>query len=424
LPEYNVLPETESQKHKFFYGYIIVIAGFCIQMVVFGIQTSFGVFFNSLLLEFGWSRATISGAASLLSIMLGVSAIIVGRLSDRVGPRLVMVVSGVLFGLGCLLMSRINAVWQLYLFYGVLAGVGVSGADVMPLSTVARWFVKKRGMMSGILKVGTGVGILAIPLLASWLISNHGWRQSYVILGGIALASIILAAQFLRRDPAEKGLLPYGVVEVSGSSSDSVEESLSLKEAIHTGQFRIFCAICALFYFCMQTVMAHIVLNAIGLGIAVASAATVLSTIGGASIAGRVVVGIIVDKVGSRLSLIICFIILVAALLWLQAATELWSLYLFAVLYGFAHGGFFALLSPLVAELFGLTSHGAILGTAIFSGSVGGAIGPVLAGWIFDVTESYQIAFLICAALSVIALILAVLLRKMTTGKRLEFDAR
>jgi MFS family permease len=318
-------------------------------------------------------------------------------------------------------MSTVNSLWQLYLFFGVCSGIGVSGADVMPLSTVARWFVKKRGMMSGILKVGTGVGQMTIPLLATSLILAYGWRQSFIYLGVIGLIVLIVVAQFLKRDPAEKGLLPYGAEADEGSEGSREEYGLSLKEALQTGRFRMYCAICVLFYFLMQIIMAHTVLNAIGLGISALSAATLLSTIGGASIGGRLTMGVILDKIGSRLSLIICFIILVLSMVWLQTATELWSLYVFAGMYGFAHGGFFALFSPLVAELFGLKAHGSILGAVIFSGAAGGAAGPVLAGWIFDVTQSYQIAFLLCLALSVAALILSVLLKRANAGKGADF---
>ena len=403
MSESQSLSSIRGQKPMLFYGYIIVIAGFCIQMVVLGIYRSMGIYYNSFIIDFGWARATMTTASSLASLMNGVSAIIIGRLSDKFGPRIVLTVCGVLFGVGCLMMSTINSLWQLYLLFGVITGIGVSAADITTLSTVARWFVKKRGMMSGILKVGTGIGNMAIPLLVTSLIIGYGWRQSFVILGVIALVGVILAAQFLKRDPAEIGLLPDGVAKVTESNTEPTKEGLSLKQAIHTRQFRMLIGAIVSFYFCMQTIMAHIVLNAIGLGITAASAATVLSVIGGVSIAGRLTMGVIVDKIGSRF--------------WLQSATKISSLYVFAGIYGFSHGGFFALLSPLIAELFGLKSHGAILGAVIFGGAIGGAIGPVLAGWIFDMTQSYQIAFSICTAFSVAALVLALLLRNISIGK-------
>jgi len=402
---------TEDKKPKFFYGWFIVLAGFFIQMVVWGIFTTFGVFFNPLLNEFGWTRATISGAHSACFLINGFTCIMVGRLGDRFGPRMVMVGCGFFLGLGYLLMSQVNAIWQLYLFYGVIVGIGISGADVLLLSTVARWFVKKRGMVSGIIKVGTGVGMLTMPIVANWLIFTYGWRGSYIILGSMVLALIIPAALFLRRDPGQKGLVPYGEEEASAGSLNMAGRGLSLREAIYTRSFWMICGIFLFLLFCAETILIHIVPYTLDLGISTANAANILATIGGTSIAGRLIMGSAGDRVGNRLATVICFLILVVALFWLQLANELWALYLFAFVYGFAHGGFFALISPLIADLFGLGSHGVIFGIVIFSGTIGGAIGPLLAGRIFDVTGSYQLAFLICAAVGVMALILSLLLR-------------
>jgi len=400
-----------SKKPKIFYGYIIVLAGFCIQVLSWGMLNTFGVFFNSFLAEFGWSRATISGAASLAFVVLGFVGIMAGRLGDRIGPRVVMIGCGITLGVGYLLMSRIGATWQLYLFYGVIAGIGFSGMDVLPLSTVARWFVKKRGMMTGMLKIGSGAGMMAMPLIAVSLISDHGWRDSYIIIGIVVMAVIVTAAQFLRRDPAQKGLLPHGVDEADADGLNWKDDGFSLREAMYTRQFRILCAIYAITLFCSQTMLVHIAPHAIDLGFTTTSAAGVLSTIGGVSMAGRAVMGGVGDKIGTRRVVIICSLILVAGLFWLQFAGELWGLYLFAAVYGFSHGGFFTVLSPLVADLFGLRSHGAIFGSVFFSGTIGGALGPMLAGRIFDVTGSYQSAFLICGVASVVVLVLSLFLR-------------
>lgn len=402
---------TGDKKPKVFYGYIIVLVGFCIQALSWGMLSTFGVFFSSFLTEFGWSRATISGAASLSFVVLGFVGIIAGRLGDKIGPRMVMVGCGVFLGSAYLLMSQINATWQLYLFYGVIGGIGFSGMDVLPLSTVARWFVKKRGMMTGILKIGTGAGMLIFPLVATRLIANYGWRSSYIFTGIVVMVVVVTAAQFLRRDPAQKGLLPYGADEAGADSPNWKDEGFSLRGAMHTSQFRILCAMYAIILFCSQTMLVHIALHAVDLGIPLTSAAGVLSTIGGVSMAGRAVMGSAGDRIGTGRTVIICSIFLLAGLVWLQFANELWMLYLFAALYGFSHGGFFTVLSPLVADLFGLNSHGVIFGSVFFSGTIGGAIGPMLAGRIFDVTGSYQLAFKICGFASVAVLILSLLLR-------------
>ena len=307
-------------------------------------------------------------------------------------------------------MSQINTIWQLYLFYGVIVGIGVSASDVPLLSTIARWFTKRRGMMSGIVKAGTGTGMLIMPIVASKLISTYDWRTAYIAIGIIGLVIIVSAAQFLRRDPAQMGQLPDGEEKPNVVSLNSADGGFSLREAIHTRQFWIICAIYFLVLFCVQIILIHIAPHAEDLGISVTNAASIMSIIGGASIVGRLVMGSASDRIGTKPSLIICFLILLAALLWLQLARELRMLYLFAVIYGVAHGGFFALISPIVAELFGTGSHGVLLGIVFFSSTIGGAISPLLAGHIFDITSSYQLVFLICTAISVIGTILTSLL--------------
>lgn len=324
-------------------------------------------------------------------------------------------------------MSRINAPWQLYLFYGVIGGIGLSGMDVLPLSTVARWFVKRRGVMTAILKIGSGVGMWVLPLVATRLIANYGWRDAYIYLGIVVLVVIVVAAQFLRRDPARKGLLPYGADETDEAGADSPrrrEEGFSLREAMRTSQFRILSAMYAIALFCGSTMLVHIAPHAVDLGFTPASAAGVLSTIGGVSIAGRAVMSIAGDRIGMRRAVIICSIVLLVGLVWLQFASELWMLYLFAALYGFSHGGFFTVLSPLVADLFGLSSHGAIFGGVFFSATIGGAVGPMLAGRIFDVTGGYQLAFLICGVASAAVLILSLFLRPLQKGVAIDEPKR
>lgn len=403
---------ASMKRPKYFYGYNIVASGFGIQAVGIGIFVAFGVFFKPLLADFGWSRATLSGAQSLALLIAGFLGILVGRLNDRFGPRIVMTVAGFFFGLGLLLMSGLNNVWQLYLFYGVVVGIGLSSIDIIPLSTIARWFVRRRGMMTGVAKVGTGTGQFVIPLVASILIAAYGWRNSYVIIGAVAMVLLISIGQLLRRDPAGKGLLPDGDRESQTESSKPAETGFYLHEALRTRQFWTICLAYLATMFCLLIIMVHIVPHATDIGISSTTAAGILSAIGGISMAGRFVTGIAIDRIGNRRSMIICFVLLILALLWLQLAKELWMLSLFAVVYGFAHGGLFTVISPIVAEYFGLRMHGALFGIVFFSSMVGGAAGPVIAGHIFDTTQSYSLAFWICTAVAAIALGLILFLRQ------------
>jgi MFS family permease len=396
----------------YFYGYNIVIAGFVIQAVGVGIYIAFGVFFKPLLVDFEWSRATLSGAQSLALLIAGILGILVGRLSDRFGPRMAMSVTAFFFGLGLLLMSGLSHVWQLFLFYGVIFGIGLSGIDIIALSTTVRWFVRRRGIMTGIVKVGTGAGLLVMPLAASLLIAAYGWRTSYVIIGVAAMVLLIFIGQLLRRDPAQMGFLPDGNKGLQTQSFKPSETDFYIREALHTRQFWTICFAFLATMFCLLMIMVHIVPHAMDIGISSTIAAGILSAIGGISMVGRFVTGVAIDRIGNRLSMIICLILLILALLWLQLAGELWMFYLFAVVYGLGHGGLLTVVSPIVAEYFGIRSHGALFGIVFFSTMVGGAIGPVTAGHIFDTTGSYNLAFWICTGVGALALVLVLTLRK------------
>ncbi len=402
---------TDVKNAPFFYGYTIIVAGFFIQAVVWGSCNSFGVFFDPLINEFGWSRATISGAASIGFLVHGISSIALGNLNDRFGPRLIMSICGLFLCLGFLLMGTLNTVWQLYFFYGLIVSIGLGGIDVIPLSTVSRWFYRKRGMMSGVIKVGTGVGMFIMPFFINWLINNYGWRNSFVVLAFIIIVFVLFLAQFLVRDPIQKAqLIDNGINHTSEEQKDS-EEGLTFKQAIHTRQLWTICVIYFIILFCVYTILMHIVQHAIDLGIQSSVAAGILSTIGGVSITGRFLMGGASDKIGEKSALLICLLCLLIALCWLQAVQTLWMFYLFAAVYGFAHGGFFSLVSPLIAKFFGTKSHGMLFGIVIFSSTIGGAIGPFMAGYIFDVTTSYKIIFLILVVICSIAMALAASLK-------------
>lgn len=404
------------KRPAFFYGYVIAAACFGIQGVGVGTYTAFGVFFKPLLNEFDWTRATLSGAQSLVLLIMGVLGILVGRLNDRLGPRIVVTVTGFLFGLGLLLMSGLSNLWQLYLFYGLIVGMGMSSVDVIALSTTARWFVRRRGMMTGIVKVGTGAGQMIIPLVASMFIAGFGWRTSYIIIGAVVMVLLIATGQFLRRDPASMGLLPDGERITERARPGLSDTGLSFREALGMRQLWTICLANLAIVFCLLIIMTHIVPHATDISIPPTAAAGILSTIGGISMPGRFVIGIAIDRIGNRRAMIICFILLIASLLWLQVAQELWMLYVFAVVYGLAHGGFFTVVSPMTAEHFGLRAHGALFGIVAFGGTVGGAIGPVLAGHIFDLRGSYRLAFWACTVVAAIGLGLILSLRQARPG--------
>lgn len=392
---------------KHFHGYRIVAACFVVQGVMIGGMFAYGVFFHELEVAFGWSRATISGASSLAFLIMGGLAIVAGRLNDRIGPRVLISASAIAFGIGYALLSRLEAPWELFLFYGVIAGIGYSTHDVVTLSTIARWFVRRRGMMTGIAKVGTGTGQLLVPLAAAFLIGAFGWRNAALVMGTVSGVILVLAAQVMRRDPHGLGQQPDGMGASGGSAGRAVPDvDMTVAQAVVTPQFWILCAAQLSIMFCLLTVMIHIVPHAIDRGVEPAVAATLLSTVGAVSIAGRLTIGTLVDRLGGRRSMMICFVVLLTSLALLQSSGATWMLFVFAAVYGLAHGGFFTVMSPTLAEFFGTASHGVIFGIVLFSGTVGGAIGPLLAGSLFDTTRNYDTVFLILTGFAILGLLM------------------
>jgi MFS family permease len=378
-------------KPPLYYGYRIVAASFLIQGVTIGGNFAYGVLFKELEAEFGWSRATIAGASSASLLVMGFMAVLAGRLNDRIGPRWLLTASALFYGLGYLLFAGLQAPWQLYLVYGLLVGVGLSTHDVVTLSTVARWFTRRRGMASAVVKVGTGCGQLLVPLAVAALVAGFGWRTACMAFGATALVLLAAAAQLMRPDPESMGLRADGAT--GGGNPALAKPDPHAGPAARSPLFWILCCSQAIVFTCLITITIHIVPHATDLGAQRAVAAGVISAIGGISVLGRLAVGGAIDRIGGRRALIGCYAALLASLVWLQFATVPWMLFVFAAVYGVAHGGFFTVMSPTVAEFFGTRVHGVLFGTVLMFGSIGGAIGPLAAGAVFDATGSYRVAF-------------------------------
>jgi MFS family permease len=223
------------------------------------------------------------------SITQALPGIIMGGLNDKLGPRLVMTICGFVIGLGLLLMSQISATWHLYLLYVLVIGIGMGASFTPPMSTVARWFVKRRSIMTGIVSAGGGLAGLMVPPAINWLISNYGWRNAYIARGAIVLVIVILAAQFLKRDPTQIGQIPYGYDKGQQPELNLVAEGLPLKEAIRSRQYWIAISIFFCAGFSLSTITVHIVPRATDLGISATTAANILATVSGSFLVGGII---------------------------------------------------------------------------------------------------------------------------------------
>ena len=375
----------------------IVVAGACLtQFTVIGMLFSFGLLFKTFEAEFGWSRMVLSTCSALAFLAMGILAIVAGRLSDRYGPKWVLGISGALFGFGFGLISLVNEPWHLFVIFGVFIGLGMSTHDVVTLSTIARWFEGRRGLMSGVVKVGTAFGQIVLPPVAALLIVTLGWRPAVALLGVLAFVLLVIAALAMKIPDIRQ--TPNPSQDVSG---------LTFQQARKTRLFWQLCLIQFLFFPTLMTVPVHLAVHGMDLGMTAGRAALLLSVLGGASIVGRLVMGGGADRFGGKNAYILSFVLLLASLVGLVATSAHLPLFLIVALYGVTHGGFFTLVSPVVAEYFGMQAHGSIFGTILFCGTLGGSIGPILAGRVFDLTGSYRPSFIGLGVLALIGLVVA-----------------
>jgi MFS family permease len=408
----------EKKEHRFFYGWVITGVASLVMVICFGVQYSFGIFLKPLIAEFGWTRAATSGIFSLYMIIRAVFSIVMGYFSDRRGPRLIVAIGGFSMGLGLLLASRANAIWQLYILFGGMGGLGAASFYVPLASTLSKWFKKKRGLVLGILTAGVGMGAVIFSPLVEFLISTYSWRTSYIILGAITWVTILSSAFILRQSPEEMGLQPDGMnakgdLQVKLSSKGKNEEGISLRRAILSTPFWLILVIETINYMSTITPMVHIVAYATDSGISPMVAAGQLAVIGGFSILGRVVAGAISDRVGAKNLLPITLIIEAVMLFFLTQSKNVTMLYTFSVIFGLVYGGSVPLVPSITAEYFGLGSMGTIFGAISFVGGLGGALGPFMAGYIYDVTARYSIAFSTVGILSIVGTLLSLYLRRL-----------
>jgi len=373
----------------------VVIGAFATQFMVIGSLFSLGLYVKVFEVEFGWSRTLFSAANSLAFLMMGLLAIVLGRLSDRFGPRRVLTVTGVLYGVGLVALSQISQPWHFFAIMGTFVAIGLGAHDVATLSTIAHWFDKKRGIMTAVVKVGTASGQMALPLIAAALIVGVGWRATLLYLGVAAGCGLFASALLMRNPHAD---------EIADTPHSQKTAGLDFAQARLTPTLRKLWIIQFLFFLTLMTVPMHLAAHGMDMGLTTTQAASLLSVVGAASVIGRLAVGALGDKIGVRNALSLCLVVLTLALAGLAIAATTPMLFAVTVLYGVSHGALFVVISPTVAHYFGMKAHGQIFGTVLFFGTIGSAIGPISAGATYDNLGSYMFAFIAMALLAVVAL--------------------
>jgi MFS family permease len=324
-------------------------------------------------------------------------------------------VFGSFLGLSYLLMSQVNALWHFYINYALIGGVGASIITVPVMATVSRWFIKKRGLMIGIVQAGLGIGGFVFSPFCGWLIVTHTWRTAYIVLGIITVAGMLISGSFLRRDPKDMGQLPDGTtLEIETKANEKLGSKLPglpLWGAIRSSQFWLVTWICITIGFCRSTFNAHLAAHVQDLGFSLGDGARVMALVAGSSIIGRIGMGRLADIIGNRPALAISFIATASVLLWGLFSEHLWQLYIFALIFGFGWGAQAVLRFSITSEVFGLVSLGAVMGVLGLSESFAASLGAYLGGYIFDAVGDYLPLFWTGMVLCGLAVILTLRLR-------------
>ncbi|MFC1902914.1 MFS transporter [Chloroflexota bacterium] len=414
----NLYPAGNTGKGRFFYGWVVAVAGMIILFAHSSGNSSFGVFLKPLVDDLDASRASLSGAVSARFLMIGLLASLAGIACDKFGPRKVMLVSTFLCGLGYFLLSTTSALWQVYLYLGFLVGTGGSAFYTSVVATVARWFGTKSTRAMAVVTIGYSLGAIITPPLASYILTSYGWEAAFMALGFLIVFLCPLALIWLHPVPHESIIPPQfdsslslESTAVSTDDAASGADGLSLKEAVNTSAFWFIFGIFALHALSHQMLMTHLVANATDAGLEVTEAAFTLTCIGFSSLAGRLLVGILAYRFDSKSMLAFSLLITVPALLWLIVAKETWEFYIISTIFGLGSGAMTPLIPNITTVYFGNRVIGSLVGVQVFAYSVGVIIGPVLAGYVFDVTLSYSWAFAIAAMTMVTGFLFALILR-------------
>jgi sugar phosphate permease len=364
-----------------------------------GVVYGMSAFFNPIVEEFHWSYLALSLAGSLLAVELGILAPIAGFLTDRFGPRKVIFCSTILSGTGLLLLSRINSLSVFYIAFGILS-VGLSGfGQVVTTTAVANWFDKKVGRATGFSIAGYGAGGILMPLIV-WLIAHWGWRTSLAILGIATCLILLPASLFLRHKPEQYGYLPDGEIpdplETARAGTevmDSGEVALTAIHALRTKTFWLLGFALTIQLMVFNAMIVHIMPYFASMGLSRNRAAFVAMFIPLSTIVGRLSFGWLGDFFDKRYLLVLCFVLEVVGLAFLSYAGALWHLVSFLVFFGPALGGTVALRSVILREHFGRRTLGSIQGLIASLMTLGAIVGPVYAGWVFDVRGGYRIVW-------------------------------
>ncbi len=381
------------------YGWVVVAAGALITCVAMGAMFALPVYLQPMAEDTGWSRAGISAAMTIGFIVMGISGFGWGTLSDRIGARPVVLMATVLLGAGLLLGSQASELIVFQFAYGGLVGAA-GGAYFAPIiSTTLGWFDKNRSLAVSLVSIGGGIAPMVITPFASYLIQTNGWRSAMLSIAIGALIVIVLAALLIRRAPA--------VLEPAPSAAAQPKRAAMGWSALRTPQFIVLAAV---FFLCCAAhsgPIFHTVSYAMICGASALAAASIYSVEGLAGLFGRVIFGLLADRLGVRRVIVAGLVLQAVGIYTYIYVSELTQFYALAAVLGLAYGGVMPLYSVLARDYFSPRVMGTVLGGMVMTSSIGMAFGPVGGGWLYDTFGTYHWLYIASAGIGIAAAALA-----------------
>lgn len=407
-----------AQKPRIFYGHWVLLVAFLSLSISTGCGGfSFSLFVKPLQANFGWNRGEIMAAFTISFLILGIASPFIGRLVDRHGPRIVISAGAFIAGAGFFLLSEVESLHQFYLAYAIIGAGVAASAQIPTTAVVSNWFNKRRGLAIGILSMGVGAGGFAlVPLIGIYLIPSFGWRTAYFAQAIILWMLIPLALLVIKTKPSDMGMYPDGASQAAKQREEcsTIPGELSRRKALVSLSFWLITIYIMTSSFSSLGIIQNQVPFLEDIGFMTATAVTSLSILSMVSALAKLAFGWLCDHIQVKSVCIIGLAFQVASiimLLCIKTTTPLLVIWLYAVIFGLGQGSWLPTMSMLTSSHFGMASYGSVFGMLDFFQNTGAALGPLFAGYIYAITNSYHHAFVIFLALYAIAIPSIMMLR-------------
>lgn len=381
------------------YGWVIVGAGALMGCVAIGAMFSLAVFLQPMSDATGWSRTGISSAMTLDFLTMGIAAFGWGALTDRFGPRIVVLAGAILLGLGLALASRANSLLEFQIIYGVVVGVAAGAVFAPMIATVTGWFEERRGLAVSLVSAGMGVAPMTVSPFASWLIASYDWRTALLAIAIMSWVLLVPAALLVRRPPPAHSAAA-GMPAEGG-------EGMTVAQALRSPQFIV---LAVTFFFCCAAhsgPIFHTVSYALTCGLSAMTAVTIYSVEGLAGLGGRILFGLLGDRFGARRIVVLGLMVQALGAGGYYFTRDIGEFYAVAILFGMAYGGVMPLYAVIAREYFPMRIMGTVFGAAAMISSLGMALGPAVGGWIFDTFNGYGFLYIASFGMGLAAVAMA-----------------